>query len=304
MWMCIFSPNNYDIAPAPAMKISEKLASTCSAFSVEFFPPKDAAGMTRLFETVEKLGPYAPAFVSVTYGAGGSTRKLTVELVQRIKREAGLETMAHLTCVGATRAEIAEVLDQLVSAGIDNVIALRGDPPQGQTQFVAAEGGFGYASELIGFMRARYDFCIAAACYPEKHPEAASLDADLAQAKAKVELGADVLITQLFFEPETYFSFVQKARALGIRVPIIPGVMPVTSVSGIKRMTALCGASIPSALLARLEAAGDDAEAVQRIGVEHATEQCRALLEGGAPGIHFYTLNRSRATVEIIERLR
>jgi methylenetetrahydrofolate reductase (NADPH) len=286
------------------MKISEKLATTRPAFSVEFFPPKDEAGMTRLFETVEKLGPYAPAFVSVTYGAGGSTRKLTVELVQRIKREAGLETMAHLTCVGATRGEIAEVLDQLVSGGIDNVIALRGDPPQGQTAFVPKAGGFAYASELIGFIRARYDFCIAGACYPEKHPEAQSPDFDLACAKQKVDLGADVLITQLFFDPETYFAFVRRARAIGIQVPIVPGVMPVTSVAGIKRMTALCGAAIPRALLARLEAAGDDAEAVQRIGVEHATEQCRALVEGGAPGIHFYTLNRSRATVDILERLR
>jgi methylenetetrahydrofolate reductase (NADPH) len=286
------------------MKISEKFRTTRPAFSVEFFPPKDEAGMTRLFETVEKLGPYAPAFVSVTYGAGGSTRKLTVELVSRIKREAGLETMAHLTCAGATRDELAGVLDQLVSVGIDNVIALRGDPPQGQTEFVTAEGGFAHASELVGFMRARYDFCIAAACYPEKHIEAVSHDTDLAFTKLKVDLGADVLITQLFFEPETYFSFVNRARAAGIQVPIVPGVMPVTSLAGIKRMTGLCGVSIPAALLARLEAAGDDAEAVQRIGVEHATEQCRALLAGGAPGIHFYTLNRSRATVDILERLR
>jgi methylenetetrahydrofolate reductase (NADPH) len=304
MWMCIFSPFNYDIAPAPAMKISEKLSTTRPAFSVEFFPPKDEAGMTRLLETVEKLGPYAPAFVSVTYGAGGSTRRLTVELVQRIKREAGLETMAHLTCAGATRDELSGVLDQLVSAGIDNVIALRGDPPQGQKEFVAVQGGFAYASELVGFIRARYGFCVAAACYPEKHIEAVSLDTDLAFTKLKVDLGADVLITQLFFEPETYFAYVRRARALGISVPIVPGVMPVTSLSGIKRMTAMCGVAIPSALLARLEAAGDDAEAVQRIGIDHATEQCRALLEGGAPGIHFYTLNRSRSTVDILDRLR
>jgi methylenetetrahydrofolate reductase (NADPH) len=290
--------------PALAMKISEKLLTTRPAFSVEFFPPKDEAGMTRLFETVEKLGPYRPAFVSVTYGAGGSTRKLTVELVQRIKREAGLETMAHLTCVGAARTEIAEVLDQLKDGGIDNVIALRGDPPQGEHEFVTPAGGFSHASELVGFIRARYDFCVAAACYPEKHPEAPSAEADLAWTKQKVDLGADVLITQLFFDARTYFAFVEKARASGIQVPILAGVMPVTSLAGIKRMTALCGACIPSALLARLEAAGDDAEAVQRIGVEHATEQCRALIDGGAPGIHFYTLNRSRATVDILERLR
>jgi methylenetetrahydrofolate reductase (NADPH) len=286
------------------MKISDILARTRPSFSVEFFPPKDQEGMERLFETVGKLRPYAPSFVSVTYGAGGSTRRLTVDLVQRIKREAGLETMAHLTCVGATRHEIAEVLDQLVTSGIDNVIALRGDPPRGETRFVTPEGGFSHASELIGFIRARYGFCVAAACYPEKHVEALSLEADLDRVKEKVDLGADVLITQLFFDPEVYFSFVAKARARGITVPIVAGVMPITNLSQIKRITAMSGASLPPALLSRLEGVGADAEAVRRIGVEHATAQCQALIAGGAPGIHFYTLNRSRATVDILERLR
>ncbi len=260
--------------------------------------------MKRLFTTVEQLVPYEPAFVSVTYGAGGSTQKLTVELVKRIKREAGLETMAHLTCVGATREELARVLDQLVEGGVDNVIALRGDPPKGEQKFVTTEGGFAHADELVAFIRASYQFCIAGACYPEKHPEADSLDGDLLRAKQKVDAGADLLITQLFFEAATYFDFVKRARAIGIHVPIIPGVMPITNVSGIKRMTALCGATIPQALLERLEPVGHDAEAVQRIGVEHATEQCRQLLAGGAPGIHFYSLNRSRATVQILEQLR
>ncbi|MFZ5891617.1 MAG: methylenetetrahydrofolate reductase [NAD(P)H] [Myxococcota bacterium] len=286
------------------MKISEILANGRPSFSVEFFPPKDQEGMDRLFETVENLRPHSPSFVSVTYGAGGSTRRLTVELVQRIKREAGLETMAHLTCVGATREEIAEVLDQLAGSGIDNVIALRGDPPRGETHFKTPEGGFAHASELIGFIRSRYGFCLAAACYPEKHPEAVSLEADLDRVKEKVDLGADVLITQLFFEPSVYFSFVEKARARGIRVPIVAGIMPITSVSQIKRITAMCGASMPSALLAELEAAGNDVEAVQRIGVDHATAACQTLIAGGAPGIHFYTLNRSRATAEILRRLR
>jgi methylenetetrahydrofolate reductase (NADPH) len=286
------------------MKISEILASRRPSYSVEFFPPKDQEGLERLFETVENLRPHAPSFVSVTYGAGGSTRRLTVELVQRIKREAGLETMAHLTCVGATRGEIAEVLDQLAGFGIDNVIALRGDPPRGETQFKTPEGGFSHASELVGFIRARYGFCVAAACYPEKHPEAASLESDLDYLKQKVDLGADVLITQLFFEPSAYFAFVEKARARGIQVPIVAGIMPITSVSQIKRISAMCGASMPKGLLEELEAAGNDSEAVQRIGVEHATLTCRALISGGAPGIHFYTLNRSRATVQILERLR
>jgi methylenetetrahydrofolate reductase (NADPH) len=286
------------------MRISEKLSSTRPAFSVEFFPPKDDEGMKRLFTTVEQLVPYDPAFVSVTYGAGGSTQKLTVELVKRIKRDAGLETMAHLTCVGARREELGAVLDELAAGGVDNVIALRGDPPKGQQAFVTAEGGFSHACELISFIRASYDFCVAGACYPEKHPEADSLDVDLLRAKEKVDLGADLLVTQLFFEASTYFNFVRKARAIGIQVPIIPGVMPITNVSGIKRMTAMCGASIPASLLAKLERAHEDAEAVQRIGVEHATEQCRELLAGGAPGIHFYSLNRSRATAQILERLR
>jgi methylenetetrahydrofolate reductase (NADPH) len=287
-----------------AMKISDILASRRPSYSVEFFPPKDQEGVEKLFDTVENLRPYSPSFVSVTYGAGGSTRRLTVELVQRIKREAGLETMAHLTCVGATRDEIAEVLDQLESSGIDNVIALRGDPPKGETQFKTPEGGFSHASELVGFIRARYDFCVAAACYPEKHPEAVSFDADLERLKQKVDLGADVLISQLFFDPSVYFAFVEKARARGISIPIVAGIMPITSLAQIKRITAMCGASMPAALLAQLEAAGNDVEAVQRIGVEHATATCRALISGGAPGIHFYTLNRSRSTVQILERLR
>ena len=286
------------------MKIIRKLSGTAPAFSFEFFPPKDQAGVDRLFETVEHLSRYSPAYVSVTYGAGGSTRKLTVDLVRRIKREAALEAMAHLTCVGATREELTEVLEQLIEGGIDNVIALRGDPPKGEHSFSSVQGGFAHASELIGFIRARYDLCVAAACYPEKHPESSTLELDLQRAKEKVDLGADVLITQLFFDPALYFAFVQRARALGIQVPIVPGVMPITNVSQVKRFTAMCGASIPPDLLARLDAAGSDNEAVQRIGVDHATEQCQKLLAGGAPGIHFYTLNRSTATVKILERLR
>jgi methylenetetrahydrofolate reductase (NADPH) len=285
------------------MKIIDKLRGGPS-ISFEFFPPKDQEGMVRLFETVARLKAFAPTYVSVTYGAGGSTRKLTVELVCRIKREVGLEAMAHLTCVGATQREIAEVLDQLQTEGIDNVIALRGDPPRGQSSFVATEGGFAHASELIHFMRSRYSFCVAAACYPEKHPEAESLEADIRRAKDKVDSGADYLITQLFFDNRDYFAFVGRAREIGIDVPIVPGIMPITNVSQIKRFTAMCGARIPSDLLERLEKAGGDADAVAAIGVEHATAQCRELLARDAPGIHFYTLNRSTATVEILERLR
>jgi len=286
------------------MKIIHKLSARTPAFSFEFFPPKDQSGVDRLFETVARLQAYDPAYVSVTYGAGGSTRRLTVDLVTRIKREVGLEAMAHLTCVGGTRDEICAVLDQLREGGIDNVLALRGDPQKGESAFVKSDGGFGYASELSAFIRERYDFCLAGACYPERHPESPSAEVDLENLKHKVAAGVEVLVTQLFFDSRDYFSFVARARAAGIGVPIIAGIMPITNLSQVKRFTALCGAAIPAALLARLEAAGGDLALVQQIGVEHATVQCRELVEGGAPGIHFYTLNRSPATVEVLERLR
>jgi methylenetetrahydrofolate reductase (NADPH) len=285
------------------MKIVERLGKG-PVFSFEFFPPKDAEGVERLFETIAELRPYEPAYVSMTYGAGGSSRRLTVELVRRIKHEVGLEAMAHLTCVGATRGELGAVLDELRDGGIENVIALRGDPPRGSTTFVRHEGGLGQAAELVALIRARYDFCVAAACYPEKHLEALDADTDLVHLKAKVDAGADVLITQLFFDNADYFAFVERARAAGIDVPIVAGIMPITNLGQIKRFTALCGASIPAPLLAALEACGDDADAVRAIGVEHATAQCRDLVARGVPGIHFYTLNRSLATRHVLDRLR
>ena len=286
------------------MRIVDKLGGKSPAISFEFFPPKDQEGVDRLFATVAELAPFAPAYVSVTYGAGGSTRQLTVELVGRIQRDVGIEAMAHLTCVGASQAELAAVLDQLQHAGVSNVIALRGDPPKGSTTFVAHEGGFSNASQLAAFVKQRGGFCIAGACYPEKHPEAVSLETDLAHLKRKVDAGAEFLITQLFFDNADYFAFVERARAVGIRVPIIAGIMPITNVSQIKRFTAMCGAGMPPALLQRLEPIAAEADAVHDVGVEYATAQCRELLDRGAPGIHFYTLNRSKATVEILRRLR
>jgi methylenetetrahydrofolate reductase (NADPH) len=286
------------------MRIVDKLSGGDAAISFEFFPPKDQEGVDRLFTTVAELAPFAPAYVSVTYGAGGSTRQLTVELVGRIQREVGIEAMAHLTCVGATREELSGVLDQLEQAGVENVIALRGDPPKGSTTFVTHEGGFGHASELAGFIKQRGGFCIAGACYPEKHPEAESPAVDLQNLKRKVDAGAEFLISQLFFDNADYFAFVERARAAGIRVPIIAGIMPVTNVSQIKRFAGMCGARMPAELLQRLEPVAADPEAVGELGVQHAVEQCRELLDRGAPGIHFYTLNRSKATVEILRRLR
>ena len=285
------------------MRIVEKLGGK-PAISFEFFPPKDQEGVGRLFQTVADLSPFEPAYVSVTYGAGGSTRQLTVDLVGRIQREVGIEAMAHLTCVGATQSELAAVVDQISEAGVENVIALRGDPPQGATSFVPAAGGYAHASELVAFLKRRGGFCIAGACYPEKHPEAPSPEADLAHLKQKVDAGAEFLISQLFFDNADYFAFVERARNAGIGVPIIPGIMPVTNVSQVKRFTAMCGACMPESLMQKLEPVAGDNDAVGEIGVEHAVQQCRELLEKGAPGVHFYTLNRSKATVEILRRLR
>lgn len=286
------------------MKIIDKLSKEIPAYSFEFFPPKDEAGVDLLFRTVSDLRRYEPTYVSVTWGAGGSTRRLTVDLVRRIKAETGIDAMAHLTCVGATRSDIAEVLDQLRDFGIENVLPLRGDPPRGETRFVKVDGGFGYASELAAFIRANYDFCLAGACYPEKHPDATSADADLAALATKVRAGIDFLITQLFFDNRDYFDFVDRARKAGIEQRIMAGIWPITNLAQIKRIGALCGARIPAELARDLEAVKDDPEAVRRIGVAHATAQCKELIARGAPGIHFYTLNRSTATVEILEALR
>jgi methylenetetrahydrofolate reductase (NADPH) len=274
-------------------------------FSFEFFPPKTDEGRAALIATIRELAALAPAFVSVTYGAGGSTRDRTLELVTYIKRELGIEAMAHLTCVGSSRAELSAILDRLDSAGIENVIALRGDPPTGESDFRPHPDGLAHASDLVRMMRAqRRSFCVAAAAYPESHVESRCADDDLRYLVEKVRAGVDVLITQLFFDNRHYFEFVERARRSGITVPIVAGIMPVTNVAQIERFTRLCGATIPRTLYDRLDAAREDAEAVVRIGIEHATAQCRELLDGGAPGIHFYTLNRSRSTRTILKLLR
>jgi methylenetetrahydrofolate reductase (NADPH) len=286
------------------MKIIDKLASSRPTFSFEYFPPKDEDGLCRLFDTIHRLKSYDPAFVSVTYGAGGSTRRLTTQLVLRIKRETSLETMAHLTCIGAPRPELRLMLDQYRDAGIENVLALRGDPVSGQAPAAPPADGCAHASDLVELIRADYDLCVAAACYPEKHPEAPDPATDLANLKRKVDAGVDLLITQLFFDNRDYFDFVVRARALGIRVPVVAGIMPVTSLSQIKRFTAMCGVRIPPSLLQELEAAREDPQQVQAVGVAHAVAQCRGLLAAGAPGIHFYTLNRSPATVRVLEAVR
>jgi methylenetetrahydrofolate reductase (NADPH) len=286
------------------MRICDLLGAGGPAFSFEFFPPKTEAGEQNLFRTIERLGELHPSFVSVTYGAGGGTRRKTVEWVRRIKHDLGIEAMAHVTCVGASRREIESVLKQLEANGIENVLALRGDPPRDQPHVMQPADGFRFASDLVRFIRERgFPFSLGGACYPEGHIECRDLALDLAHLKIKVDAGLDFVITQLFFDNADYFALVARARAAGIRVPIIPGIMPVTNVAQIERFTLMCGAKIPAPLHDRLHAATDDA-AMRAIGVDHATAQCRELLAGGAPGIHFYTLNQSPATRAVFERLK
>jgi methylenetetrahydrofolate reductase (NADPH) len=273
-------------------------------FSFEFFPPKTVEGEDNLRATLRTLQSLEPDFVSVTYGAGGSTRAKTVELTKWIKQDLGIEAMAHLSCVGATTDELIEILDGIAAAGIENVLALRGDPPRGQSEWQPHPGGLSYSTELAALISGRYPFAIGAACFPEVHPEAPDLAHDLRFLKQKLDSGASFLITQLFFDNELYFRFVEEARAAGIEVPIIPGIMPITDVSQIKTITGMCQATIPDSLLEQLELRAEDPEAVLQLGVSYATLQCAELLARGAPGIHFYTLNRSPATRAILAVLK
>lgn len=287
------------------MRIRELLTTGRPSFSFEFFPPKTEEGGNHLLETIESLRDLRPTYVSVTYGAGGSTRDLTIDLVQRIKSKFGIETMAHLTCVGSNQDEIAATLNRFKDGGVENVLALRGDPPKNQQHFERVEGGFGYSSELTSFIRGgEWGFCVAGACYPEGHTEATSLDADIENLKRKVEAGSEFLISQLFFDNQRYFDFVRRVRAAGIAVPIIPGIMPITNVDQVERFTKMCGASIPSPLLEELHRLRQHPEAVLSLGVAHATAQCLDLLQNGAQGIHFYTLNKSAATRTILTAIR
>lgn len=271
--------------------------------SFEFFPPRNADGIPGVVETVNELTAYCPDFVSVTYGAGGSTRHFTEQITVEAKQSAGVEVMAHLTCVGQTVEELDVVLQRLDESGIENVIALRGDPPRGASQFVATDGGFSHASDLVTHIRANYDFGIAAACYPEGHTEAESLERDLEYAKLKVDNGADFLITQLFFDNDDYFAFADRANAAGIDVPVIPGILPVLSAPQIRRFTALCGSKIPSGLDADLDRLGENDDAVRELGIEHAARQVEELWAAGVPGVHFYVLNRSYSVSKILDRL-
>ena len=286
------------------MKIRTLFDTHPQTFSFEFFPPKTAEDGAALFDRARELQKLGASFCSVTYGAGGSTRKNTIDLVCRFQAELGLIGMAHLTCVGHSQTELRDILFELQDHGVENLMCLRGDPPRGETAFTPAPDGFAHAAELVALAHRSGDFCIGVAGYPEGHPESVDAFQDLQHLKAKVDCGADFVTTQLFFDARDYFDFVARARQLGIRQRIIPGIMPILNYRQIVRFTRMCGASIPLVLQERLEPVAEDVDAVFEIGVDWAWQQCEALLAGGAPGIHFYTLNRSRATQLIFEQLR
>jgi methylenetetrahydrofolate reductase (NADPH) len=287
------------------MRIDRQLEGPEPSFSVELFPPKDEQARQAMLETVEELAVLQPDFFSVTYGAVGATRDGTLETVTTIKRDLGFDAMAHLSCVGESTEGLRTILDRLDEAGIENVLALRGDPPRGEGEFEPVEGGLSGSAELAELISTQYpQIAIGASCFPEVHPEAASLDEDLAYLRVKVDSGASFLITQLFFDNDLYFDFVSAARKAGIEVPIIPGLMPISSYSAIERMAGLCKASIPDPLRESMLALGGDTEAEAELGVAYASQQATDLMRRGAPGIHFYSLNRSYATRSILASLR
>ncbi len=286
------------------MRISESYQSGKPVFSFEFFPPKTDQGAENLMKTVADLkDKLKPDFVSVTYGAGGSTRDRTLQVVSRIQNELELTAMAHLTCVGSTKSELREIMRRMITENVENILALRGDVPEGETEFVAQEDGFAHATELVDYLANNYFVDVGAACYPESHPESPDAAEDMKWTKAKYDLGANFLITQMFFDNAYYFDFVERARAAGVEAPIVPGIMPITNVAQIERFTNMCGATIPQSLQERLHGVSEDPAAVMAAGIEQAIEQCRELLEGGAPGIHFYTLNKSAATRSVLAGL-
>ena len=286
--------------PLADRPLTELFAQRRPLRSIEFFPPKDDAGVEALARTAAALKAVAPDFVSVTYGAGGSTRQRTAQVSSLLKADFGYTVMPHLTCVGHSRGELNEIADRIHADGFRNIMTLRGDPPKGATEFTAAKDGLRYANELVTLLKARHpDFCLGVGGYPEKHPEAKTPEADLENLKRKVDAGADFVTTQLFFDNDAYYAFVERCRRAGIAVPIVPGIMPVLSLKQIQRFTSMCGTSLPATLTRRLEAAGDAPEIVEAVGIDWALTQIRDLLKHGAPGYHLYILNRAKSALAL-----
>ncbi|MEZ6125318.1 MAG: methylenetetrahydrofolate reductase [NAD(P)H] [Planctomycetaceae bacterium] len=287
------------------MRLPEVFSTQPFAVSIEIFPPKTAEGDEALRSHMRSLLQYQPAFMSCTYGAGGSTRDRTISWCREIQGDFNRTAMAHFTCVGSTREDLLQWLDDAAKAGIQNIMALRGDPPQGESTFKAVEGGLRFANELVELIRGHSsEFGIGVAGYPEKHLEASSLEVDMQNLKRKVDAGADAVFTQLFFENSNFFRFRDRCGELGIQIPVVPGIMPITDFARIKRITSMCGTVFPPDLASRLEAVQDDADAQFEIGVEFAIAQCEELRRQGVPGIHFYALNKSQACDRILAALR
>lgn len=285
------------------MKIRDMLHNNKFTLSFEVFPPKREGNVESLYSTIDDLIQCNPDFISVTYGAGGSTRDKTEEIASHIKNEIGQEVLAHLTCVGTTQDDIRRILDEFKDKNLENILALRGDPPKGEEVFVRTEGGFGYANELVEFIREHNDFSIGVAGYPEKHIEAPTMKADIENLKRKVEAGADFIITQLFFINDSFYRFRDLAVARNISVPIIPGIFPIFNYSQISRIGSLCDPTIPSSLLDKFHKVRDKNEEVQKYGIEHAIHQCEDLLKNDVSGLHFCCMNKSDHVLEIIREL-
>jgi methylenetetrahydrofolate reductase (NADPH) len=282
--------------------LKERFAQKKPLFSVEFFPPKDDAGGDRMLKTASQIQPHQPDFVSITYGAGGGTRATTLRYAKLLQQEHGFEVMPHLTCVGHTRDQLLEILEEFAEAGFRNVMALRGDPPKGESTFKAVPGGLSYGSDLVSLIRENFpDFGIGVGGYPEKHPEAKDAKSDMKNLKIKVEAGADFITTQLFFDNSAYQNFVQRCQDAGISIPVLPGLLPVLSIGQVRRFCKMCEAGLPSALENALENASETEQPV--IGANWALQQVKELLEGGAPGYHLYALNKSQSTLRILEGL-
>ncbi len=285
--------------------ITTLLSAGRPLLSVEFFPPKSAESVDTLIDAAQRISACDPDFVSVTYGAGGSTRDLSATVSRRMKNEVGLNVMPHFTCVGSDRAELGDIIDEFYAEGYRNIMALRGDAPQGQTEFPVTKGGFKYASDLVAFIQQRYpNICMGVAGYPEKHPEATSLESDLDALKIKTDAGASFITTQLFFENDAYFDYVEKVRERGIDLPVVPGIMPVLALKQIKRITQLCQSELPRSLESKLSQVEDNPAAVREIGVQWASDQIAELLDRGAPGVHIYALNKAESAIQLINEAR